>query len=153
MSLRGGVNLILLLILLPVLSKLLLWFEMKPAIKDLRLSQGSGLLLTIGSTIMFLATVPAILILGLVIFALGSAFHITARSLVTSLVASNHVATLYAAIAAVGSGGMLVAGPLLANTYRWGMQLGQNWIGLPFLVAAVLYLSALLAISCVRLRV
>jgi MFS family permease len=153
MSLRGGVNLIVLLILVPLLSKLLLWLKMNPAMKDLRLSQGSGLLLTVGSIIMFLAPVPAILILGLVIFALGSTFHLTARSLVTSLVVSDHVATLYSAIAVVTSGGMLVAGPLLANTYRWGMQLGENWIGLPFLVAASLYLLALLAISFVKLKI
>jgi hypothetical protein len=100
---------------------------------------------------MFSAAVPAILITGLVAVALGSPLHLTARSLITSLVLPNQVGVLYTSLAVVQSVGILIAGPLLANTFRWGMRLGDTWLGLPFLAASVMYLLAFLLISGVNL--
>lgn len=119
--------------------------------KDLWLSRGTALLLTIGTLLMFAAPAPTILIIGLVAVALGSPLHLTARSLITSLVLPNQVGVLYTSLAVVQSVGILIAGPLLANTFRWGMKLGDTWLGLPFLAASVMFLLSFLLISGVNL--
>lgn len=88
---------------------------------------------------------------GLIVFALGGSFHITARSLVTSLVDPNLLGTAYACIATVTSAGIIFAGPLLAYTFKWGMILGGNWIGMPFLTATGLYVLGLLTVTMTRI--
>lgn len=35
--------------------------------------------------------------------------------------------------------GSLVAGPSMAWAFRIGISLGQNWLGLPFALAAILF--------------
>lgn len=69
------------------------------------------------------------------------------RSLTTSMVEQNHLATLYTVIEVLTNGGMIIGHPLLAASFGWGMQLGEFWIGLPFLIAAGCFLLALLAVS------
>ncbi|KUL91414.1 hypothetical protein ZTR_01496 [Talaromyces verruculosus] len=151
-SVRGAVNLAAVLVILPFLSRLLLKrLKLDAPSKDLWLSRGTAFLLTIGMLLMFSAPAPAILIIGLVAVALGSPLHLTARSLITSLVLPNQVGVLYTSLAVVQSVGILIAGPLLANTFRWGMKLGDTWLGLPFLAAAVMYLLSFLLISVVNL--
>lgn len=118
--------------------------------KDLRLSEGSGFLSVVGFLVMSLAWTPVWLCLGLVLLSLGSAFAVTSRSFITSLVLPDHVGTLYSAAAVVQSVGALVAGPLLAYLFRLGLHLGGAWLGLPFLQAAALFLLAFIAISRIR---
>lgn len=125
--------------------------KLDPAVRDKRLTQAGMALHLAGSTLMFFAVSPATFIFGLVTSALGSSIGITGRSLITSLVDQNMLGTIYTAIAAVTSGGMLVAGPLLAYTFKWGMLLGDFWLGMPFLVAAGFYAVGLLLISLTRL--
>lgn len=116
------------------------------------MSQGSGLLAIIGFAAIFVAPVPAILIFGLVILSLGSTFPISSRSLATAIVQPDHVGTLYSAIAVAQSVGLLVSGPLFAGLFRLGLHLGDAWMGLPFLQAALFYVVACVAVSCIRLR-
>lgn len=101
---------------------------------------------------MGLAPVPALLICGLVILSLGSAFMITARSLVTALVAPDHVGTLYSAIGLSQAIGQFIAGPLFAYLFRLGMHLGDAWMGMPFLQAAVFFAVATVAVWRVRIQ-
>lgn len=137
---------------MPLLSYLITkYLHWEPTWKDFRLSQGCGLLATIGFAIIALAAVPAVLVLGLVAISLGSALAVTSRSLATSLVAADHVGTLYSAAAVMQSLGNLVAGPLFACGFNLGMRLGEEWLGLPFLLAALLFVIVFAAISCIRL--
>jgi MFS family permease len=115
------------------------------------MSKGSGVLSIIGFTAIFLAPTPAVLIGGLVILSIGSAFIITTRSLATSLVRPDHVGTLYSAIAIAQGLGTVVSGPLFANLFQLGMHLGNAWLGLPFLQAAVFFSVAVTAVWHVRL--
>ena len=117
------------------------------AVKDKRLTQISGALLVAGSTVIFLSATPILLILGQIMFALGFAFEVTARSLLTSLVDLKHLGIVYTGISVMTYGGVIVGGPLLANSFRWGMQRGDFWMGLPFLIAAGLFMLALIAVS------
>ncbi|KAJ5450750.1 uncharacterized protein N7458_007199, partial [Penicillium daleae] len=150
-SLRGVLNLTNYLVIMPALSYAAAkYLNLHGKHRDHRLSQGSGLISIIGFLAMGLAPVPTLLICGLVILSLGSAFLITARSLATSLVPPDHVGTLYSAIAISQSLGILVAGPLFAYLFRIGLHLGGAWLGLPFLQAGLLYVIATVAIWCIR---
>jgi hypothetical protein len=60
--------------------------------------------------------------------------------------------TLYTAMEVMSYGGVLVGGPLLASAFRWGMRLGDFWMGLPFLVAAGFFLLAVLALAIAAAR-
>jgi MFS family permease len=127
------------------------YFNLHGKQRDYRLSQGSGILSLIGFAAMGLAPVPVLLIGGLVIMSLGSAFMITMRSLVTSLVLPDHVGTLYSAIGISQALGMFVAGPLFAYLFKLGMHLGNAWMGMPFLQAALFYMVATIAVWRVRI--
>jgi len=115
--------------------------------KDRFCTQLSGLFLIVGSLTTFLASASPLLIIAQLVFGLGSAFNVTARSLVTGLVDQEHLGTLYSSISATAYCGVLVGGPLLAGAFSWGMRAGGMWIGLPFLVASGLFTLAVLAVS------
>jgi MFS family permease len=127
------------------------YFNLHGKYRDLRLSQGSGILSVIGFAAVGLAPVPVFLVCGLVILSLGSAFTITTRSLVTSLVVPDHVGTLYSAIGVSSSIGTFIAGPLFAYLFKLGMHLGNAWMGMPFLQASLFYLAATVAVWWVRM--
>lgn len=74
----------------------------------------------------------------------------TSRSLASLLVKPEALGTTYAAIAVITSLGMMVAGPLVAATFKRGLLLGGDWLGLPFLMAAGLYAVAFGAVGFVR---
>lgn len=101
---------------------------------------------------MGLAPVPVLLIWGLVILSLGSSFMITTRSLVTSLVSPDHVGTLYSGIGVSQALGTFVAGSLFAYLFRLGMHLGDAWMGMPFLQAALFFVVATMAVWRVRIQ-
>jgi hypothetical protein len=150
-SLRGIFNLANYLVVMPALSFVAAkYLNLHGKHRDHRLSQGSGLVSIIGFLVIGLAPVPALLICGLVVLSLGSAFLITARSLATGLVPPDQVGTLYSAIAISQSLGILISGPLFAYLFRIGLHFGGAWMGLPFLQAGLLYVIATIAMWCIR---
>ena len=150
-SLRGIFNLTTYLIIMPAVSFVAAkYLNLHGSQRDYRLTQGSGMVATIGLFAMGLAPVPALLVIGMVFLCLGSAFPITVRSLVTSLVPPDHVGTLYSAIAITQSLGILVSGPLFAYFYRIGLHLGGTWMGMPFVQAGLLYMISTIAMWFVR---
>jgi MFS family permease len=150
-SLRGIFNLVNYLVVMPALSFVAAkYLNLHGKHRDHRLSQGSGLVSIIGFLLMGFAPVPALLICGLVVLSLGSAFLITARSLATGLVPPDQVGTLYSAIAISQSLGILIAGPLFAYLFRIGLHFGGAWMGLPFLQAGLFYVIATVAMWCIR---
>jgi predicted MFS family arabinose efflux permease len=104
--------------------------------KDKPLAQLSSLFLVAGAGIIFLATSWPVMVAGQVLSALGAAFLIPVRCVATSMVAQDHFAALYTGISVKTYAGMLTGGPLFASIFRWSMQLGDFWTGMPNLVAA-----------------
>jgi len=107
-------------------------------------------LLFLGFLVLGLSNHPLGLIVGVITVALGSSFLVTLRSAMTLLVPPSSVATLYTAATVAHGVAGLVAGPVLATTFHWGMVLGEGWLGLPFLLAALLHLIALLVLSRIK---
>lgn len=152
-TVRGVVTITNFIILMPLVSFIVTkYLHLEATRRDYRLSQQSGLLATLGFFVTAVATTPSVLITGLVMLSVGSAFAVTSRSLATSLVPQDLVGTLYSAASVMQSLGALVAGPLFAYTFKFGMRLGGGWLGLPFLQAGFLFILAVISVSCVRLE-
>ncbi|CAI7565045.1 unnamed protein product [Penicillium bialowiezense] len=152
-SLRGIFALVTYLLLMPFVSFVAAkYFNLHGKRSDHIMSKGSGILSVIGFMAVFIGPNPAFLIGGLVVLSIGSAFMVTTRSLATSLVVPDHVGTLYSAIGIAQGVGLLVSGPLFANLFRLGLHLGKAWMGLPFLMAAVFFIFAVVAVWNVKLE-
>ncbi|KAJ5157218.1 uncharacterized protein N7482_008318 [Penicillium canariense] len=145
-TLKGVINLVILLLILPRLST---WLSRQmswsPVLKDLRVVQGSAWILTSGTVLMAFATIPELFISGLCLFALGWGFYSALRSLATALVSPSQVGVLNTGIGFAQSLGSLVAGPILAAAFGSGLRQGGISMGLPYMVAAALFFMA----SCV----
>jgi hypothetical protein len=149
-TLKGIINLVTLLFVLPWLST---WLNehlrLSPAAKDLRIVQGSVGILTLGSAIMAVSTHPALFTAGVSLLACGWGFYSALRSLAMELVSPSQVGILNTAIGFAQSTGSLVSGPILAATFRWGMQKDGLLAGLPYMVAAGLFFISGCLTSCV----
>ncbi|KAK2602823.1 hypothetical protein N8I77_009328 [Diaporthe amygdali] len=150
-TLRAAINLALLLVALPALNRFLTRRGLSAPGKDLLISRVSVACFTLGSLVISVAPAVALAAIGIAIFALGSGFTPAARSLVTTFVHQDEAGLLYSALAIMQSVGGLVAGPLLALTFRWGLSLGSEWTGIPFAAVAGLFACSFLATSLVRL--
>lgn len=150
-TVRAALNLVLLLVALPALNRLLTKRGMSAPGKDLLISRLSLGFFTLGSLVISVAPAVALAATGIAIFALGSGFPPAARSLVTTFCHQDEAGLLYSALAITQSIGGLVAGPLLAITFRWGLSLGNEWTGIPFTAVAGLFACAFLATSLVQL--
>jgi hypothetical protein len=145
LSLRAGINIVLLLVILPSISYLLISkLHYTSKTKDLFLARSSIIFLTIGSLLIASSPTISLTILGLSVWTLGTGFSSLTRSLITTLVDQQHVGRLYAAIAVVETVGGLIAGPTLAALYALGLKWKGDWVGLPyFLLAGISLIGAL----------
>ncbi|KAF2703846.1 MFS general substrate transporter [Pleomassaria siparia CBS 279.74] len=142
-SFRAGTNLVALLLFIPGLSFFLLRYKRLPAhFADLVIARGSIVLYTISMVLMGVAAKPALLIMGLLVFNLGTGFNASMRSVAIHIVggqASPDIGRLMSVIAILESIGATIAGPLLNKTFEWAMDVGEPWIGLPFLGSGLVY--------------
>lgn len=109
---------------------------------DLWLARGSIILTVISFVIMGIAAYPALLYLGLIVFNFGTGYNAAMRSVSIHVVGgqtSPDIGRLFAVIAIVESIGVMLAGPLLAQIFEWGIDLGEPWIGVPYLMSAGLF--------------
>lgn len=151
LTLRAAVNLGLLLVGLPALHKVLVNRDSNAQSKDLLISYLSIAFFAVGSLVISMAPVIPLVSIGIIIFAFGSGFSPAARSLATTFVRQDEVGLLYTALAITQTLGGLIAGPLLALSFRWGLSLGPEWSGIPFTLVAGLFAGGFIAISYIRL--
>jgi MFS-type transporter involved in bile tolerance (Atg22 family) len=109
------------------------------AMADLALGQGSVIFLVLGALWMAFANNSQGVIIGIVVFALGSGFAQAIRSYLTALVPRDRIGTLYSLIAVADAIGSLVAPLVFAWGLRVGLQENAKIKGMPFFLAAILY--------------
>ncbi|KAK2594401.1 hypothetical protein QQS21_007907 [Conoideocrella luteorostrata] len=147
-ALRAGVNMFVIVVLIPCISRYLISKRgFRQSQTDKYITVISGLWLLVGSIFIFLSGSPLVLILGQISFAFGLAFPVTARSFLTTMVDQRHLSLLYTSITAAEYGGVMIGGPLLAGAFQWGLNLGGFWVGMPFLVIAVLFAVCTISVS------
>lgn len=114
---------------------------------NMLLARASIVLLTIGAFTIGLSAKSGTMVMGLGAFAVGSGYNLLIRSLLVPMVESDHIGMLYTIIGICEAIGALVAGPLLAASFRTGMEWGNAWIGLPYMAAGcLLSLAAILVV-------
>ncbi|KKY39898.1 putative mfs multidrug [Diaporthe ampelina] len=107
-------------IFLPVLDTTLVSrFGLLPRIKDLYLSRLSVIILAISFALLAFAPSFDFVFIGIVVFTLGTGFQSFARSLVSSLVDSDMIGTVFTALAIMDTMAILLAGPVNAAILKW----------------------------------
>ncbi|RAK90678.1 MFS general substrate transporter [Aspergillus costaricaensis CBS 115574] len=151
-TVKGLINLLTLLVLLPKLSDWLrTHLSFSPILTDLRVVQWSAWILTLGMALMAIATQPPLFVFGVCLLAFGWGYYSALRSLATALVLPSQVGVLNTAIGLAQSIGSMVSGPILAGAFKRGVHQDGFWIGLPYLLAAVLFFFASCLTSAVRI--
>ncbi|KFZ01039.1 hypothetical protein V500_00900, partial [Pseudogymnoascus sp. VKM F-4518 (FW-2643)] len=132
-TIRNGMNVLLLIVILPYVSTLLMkGYGLSNQRKDLYLARVSQILVAVGWTLLAASPNWPTSVIGLTIASFGQGAMLLVRSFLTSLVPAHHIATIYSVISMWDAFGTMVGAPLLAGLYKHGMNLGGGWIGLPF---------------------
>ncbi|KAH7409861.1 hypothetical protein DE146DRAFT_604896 [Phaeosphaeria sp. MPI-PUGE-AT-0046c] len=150
LSFRAAANLVAVAVFLPLVNWYLLKYLRIPAHwADLWIARASIILTMISFFIMGIAAYPALLVIGLLVYNLGTGYNAAMRSVAIHVIggqASPDVGKLMSTIAIVEAIGAMIAGPLLNQMFQWGMDLGSTWLGLPFL-ASVLVLAVMTVLT------
>jgi len=142
-SFRAATNLVAVAMFLPALN----WFLIKylgnpPQWADLWTARGSIIVQAVSYIIMGIAGYPSLLILGLLVYNMGTGYNAALRSVAIHTVggqSSPNVGKLMSTIAISEAIGAMFAGPMLSQLFQWGMDLGSAWLGLPFLACVPVY--------------
>ncbi|KAI0537873.1 major facilitator superfamily domain-containing protein [Xylaria digitata] len=147
-ALRAGINILVLFALIPGISSYFRRKGMPSSQVDKYITIASGTLLVFGSVLIFSSSTPTSLVFGQTVTALGFAFTVTARSFMTTLASTQYMGLLSISITIASHGAIAVGGPFLAWTFHAGLNLGNIWIGMPFLVEAILFALGTIAVVC-----
>lgn len=139
---------------IPVASYLLLKRN-TPTGKDIWISRVGILALVAGSFGIGFAPTSALFITALSVWRVEICYTPAVMSLIAHVAAiddeQKHQASLvYLCISFMRCTGIIVAGPLLAEAFRFGLRLGGSWLGLPFLMAGCLQVMAGIIVFAVR---
>lgn len=149
MSIRGITSILVMLVILPALKGLMQGpghpHRLSSVRKDLLLAQWSATCLSIGAFLMAGISIP-IVVVGEITLTMGNGLIPLCRSVLTSIVGSDNISTLFTLINMVETIGGWCAGPTLAWLFSQGMKLKGLWEGLPYLG-----LSLLSTLICVML--
>ncbi|RMZ69647.1 Major facilitator superfamily domain general substrate transporter [Pyrenophora seminiperda CCB06] len=156
LSFRAGTNLIIVTIVIPLINYLLLKRLRLPAHSaDCYIARGSIILTTIAFFIMGIAAHPALLIIGLLVYNMGTGYSAAMRSLSIHVVggqSSPDIGKLMSTLAIAESVGSMVAGPLLNKLFQVGMGMGGTWLGLPYLGCVVVFAFMTVATFAIDVR-
>lgn len=143
LSFRAATSLAAVAVILPLANYILRNYVRLPAHwADLWIARASMVLTAISFLVIGLAAHPAMLIVGLLIYNMGTGYNAAMRSVSIHVVggqSSPDIGKLMSTIAIVESFGALVAGPLLNQLFQWGMGMGSIWLGLPFLAGMLVF--------------
>ncbi|RAO74362.1 uncharacterized protein BHQ10_010374 [Talaromyces amestolkiae] len=149
-SIRGIIHMVVLLVVLPLLSKVLLRWQ-QPPVKDLTLARVSAALAAAGALVMASSKI-GLVVLGLVLQSLGSGLSPLCRSLATSFVIPQDTSKLNTLIGIVETLSSLFAGPALAWLFEIGVKREGPLLELPYFGLAGLFLLCLVGLLFVRSR-
>jgi hypothetical protein len=153
--LSAGITILLLAVIFPGLRHVFVSRRgFRASQSDKFITMLSGICLVVGALLFFFARRPhpEVLVTGHVFIALGSAFTVTARSVLAAMAGPRHLTMLFAGVAAVSCGGLIVGGPFMAAAYKLSDLLPDFWFGIPILLTAGLLVVATVAVAASRSR-
>lgn len=148
-----SIELLTLVVLLPLLvyGLPLSYQQASTFLKDKIIAQLSILALALGTLCLCFAPVVTVAILGILALALGTGQDSLLRSMATDMARESDLSTMYSAITMLRAIGGSISGPIYAWLYTVALrQPSDVWLGLPYLVAGVLFLIALGLLSCLE---
>lgn len=153
-SIRGFTDIVVFLVLIPLVTKALmsekLTFRLSTTQKDLTLARTSMVFLTIGTSMLAVYSIPVV-IAGFIIMTCGLGWLAVCKSLLLAFTDTAHASRMYSLTGVFESIGSLVAGPLFASLFSYGMRLGHGWEALPFLAVSCLCFIGTILLFLVRL--
>ncbi|KAF4455609.1 hypothetical protein F53441_2133 [Fusarium austroafricanum] len=141
------------LIILPVTSDFLnksRRYKSRPVARDLLLTRITITIMAIGCFIMGVASVPWLFIVSLITVSVGNSFVALSRALINALVEPHTIATLNTTISLIE----VIMG-LTAPAMSWllgrGIEMGGQWMGLPFMVTSAMAMATAIMLFIVKL--
>jgi hypothetical protein len=140
-------------ILLPTYSQIGAKYLGTVAKANFTIMISSSVLLTIGSVFIGFSTTALTFILGMIVYTLGAGLPVATQAFVASLMDKSKLARVMAILSIAATGGKVVASGLFPQVLALGLDSGiKMLVGLPFFVAAALFLCAGLCVMIVGLR-
>lgn len=151
LAIRGGLTIVVVGVLLPVLSRYLSssYIKLSTFRRDLILAQASAAFAGLGY---FLLGGPdiAFLISGIVILTFSVGIGPLCYSLISNLVEPGQISQIFTIVSIASGIGSLPSGPILALTFSSGMRLGGLWFGLPFFFLGGLGFASLVVLCLIH---
>ncbi|OWT43035.1 MFS transporter [Pochonia chlamydosporia 170] len=130
---------VVLLVLLPAGSWILVKKRgLDPLNRDLMLMRASLIFVIAGNFLTAFAPTVWLFIISLIVTSLGTGFTTLCRALLNAVVEPHTVATLNTTVSMMETIMGLVSSPVLGWLLSKGLELGGVWMGLPYLVCAIL---------------
>ena len=153
LSVRAGVNIILLFVILPWISTWVMQrFHLSGQRKDLYLSRASMAVVALGWFLVAASPNVALVVVSMAVASFGSGAMLLIRAFMTSLVPANHIARVYSVISIVDTLGAMFGAPVLAGLFSRGLAIGGGGIGLPFYFVSILSAAFTVILMAVRMR-
>lgn len=135
-------------VIFPILNEMILKRGISPIRKDLILARIGTFSSVLGFFGIALAYSSPGLILSFIVYGLNQAADPAIRSLLVVIAAQHKTrdsgsGSLFAVVNLFENLGLVLTGPLLAITFRWGLSLGGVWLGLPLMLSGVLMIVVL----------
>ncbi|KAM0230448.1 hypothetical protein ACHAPO_009212 [Fusarium lateritium] len=141
------------LIILPITSESLnksRRYKSRPIARDLLLARVSIAIMTVGLLLMGVAGSPWLFIISLITTSVGNSFVALSRALLNALVEPHTIATLNTTVSVVEVL-MGMTAPAMSWLLAKGIELGDSWMGLPFVVTGILAVMTTVMLFAVRL--
>jgi MFS family permease len=156
LSIRAAANFVALILIIPLVDLVLIKkLRMSSEKADLIIARGSIVLITASFLIMGISATPFLLVLGLVVYTLGTGYGAAMRSVSIAVAggqSSPDIGRLMAVIAIVEGFGAMLSGPLLNTCLQWGMRLGRAFLGLPFILSASIFVLVSVVTFMISIR-
>lgn len=124
------------LLFLPIASQYLTKAGMPAVTKDAWVARIGLLLAMAGYIIAGLADRLPLFLVGTVIsFSIG--VEPAMRSLLIATARNSGSGALFSTLQVMLSMGIIIAGPIIAASFRLGLHMGQEWLGLPLLLSSI----------------
>ncbi|RGP68384.1 hypothetical protein FLONG3_8157 [Fusarium longipes] len=141
------------LVILPVASDFLnksRRYKSRPIARDLLLARISIIFLTVGLLLMGVAGSAWLFIISLITVSVGNSFVALSRALLNALVEPHTIATLNTTVSVVEVI-MGMTAPAMSWFLAKGIELGDSWMGLPFVVSGILAVATTAMLFAVKL--
>ncbi|PVH96820.1 MFS general substrate transporter [Periconia macrospinosa] len=143
LSFRAATNLVAVALFLPGVNYMLKrYMRFSTQLADIWLARGSVIVTSLSFLIMAAAAEPALLIIGLLVYNLGTGYNPAMRSVAVHAVggqSSPDIGKLMSLLAITESIGLMLSGPLINELFQKGMDMGSAWLGLPFLGVSFMF--------------